>query len=182
MSQSCRASYKFTKDELVASMTAHYGGGIRTGIRLFATFFFSLFLILAIIGSLIIAFDERDDGPRVLISFVCAALFSIFFIVFINCRRWWWLRGFSSRPGADGTIEWEFEDSVIRTTSELGESSSLWQSFHRIVKTDKGFLFYVLKNVFVWIPFSAFESQECIEHVRSFATKNNVRFIERKSF
>jgi hypothetical protein len=63
------------------------------------------------------------------------------------------------------------------TTTDFGEATFRWQSFLKIVDAGDGFLFYSLKNLFHWLPFSAFESAACIEHVRDFVSQNGVLMV-----
>ena len=90
-------------------------------------------------------------------------------------------RGFSKRPDANVQVEWEFSREKIRSRTELGEATIDWKSFLRVVESKEGFLFYPLKNFFHWLPFSAFDSADCIARVREFVKENNVPLIEPRS-
>jgi hypothetical protein len=78
-------------------------------------------------------------------------------------------------------VEWEFSKKEIKTQSALGEATLQWKAFLKVVEASDGFLFYPLEKFFHWMPFSAFESSECVELVRTFVTENNVPLIQRRS-
>jgi hypothetical protein len=78
-------------------------------------------------------------------------------------------------------VEWEFSKKEIKTQSALGEATIQWKGFLRVVEASDGFLFYPLEKLFHWRPFSAFESSECVELVRTFVRENNVPLIQRRS-
>jgi hypothetical protein len=90
-------------------------------------------------------------------------------------------RRFGKRPDAEMEVEWEFSKKEIRTQSALGEATLQWRGFIKVVEANDGFLFYPLEMFFHWVPFSAFESADCVDRVRTFVTENNVPLIQRRS-
>jgi hypothetical protein len=105
------------------------------------------------------------------------AAFCVYGLLYDRLNVWYWGRNFGKRPDADVQVEWQFRSEEIRTKSELGEAIVHWKSFLRVVETTEGFLFYPLKNFFHWLPFSAFDSAECIESVRHMIQSNGVPLI-----
>jgi len=100
------------------------------------------------------------------------ALFSLYWLTFDRFNPWYWSRGFNKRPDANIEIEWQFSNTGIITQSSLGSGNVTWRSFFKIVETRDGFLFYPVKKVFHWLPFTAFESPECIAQVRRSISEN----------
>ena len=88
---------------------------------------------------------------------------------------------FGKRPDANVQVEWQFSKEEIKSQTALGEATLHWKSFVRVVETREGFLFYPLKNLFHWLPFSAFESPDCIAKVRGMINKNGVPLIGPRS-
>ncbi len=78
-------------------------------------------------------------------------------------------------------VEWQFSQEKIKSWSELGEATLDWKSFLSVVESKEGFLFYTLKNLFHWLPFSALESPDCIARVREFIRENNIPLVEPRS-
>lgn len=141
--------------------------------------FFSLFLLFILLALTVMFLDERDDAHYVPI-FIFLVFLSAVFIIALSIRRRIWSYQFKSRPDANTVVEWEFGEDEIKARTELGESTNKWNGFLKIVEVKEGFLFYPIKNIFYWIPFSAFEKPECIDKVRGFIIKNKCQFIQQK--
>ena len=101
--------------------------------------------------------------------------------MFDRVNAWSWGRRFGKRPDAEMEVEWEFSKKEIKTQSALGEATIQWKGFLKVVEASDGFLFYPLEKLFHWMPFSAFESPDCVDRVRTFVTENNVPLIQRRS-
>ncbi len=113
---------------------------------------------------------------------VSAFLFVVFAIYWLFLRRtatkWWVSRGFNKRPDANALVEWEISEEKIKSQCEgLASSESQWKLFIKVVETNDGFLFYLQKNLFYWLPFSAFEQPEEIEKVKQFVKANGVQYV-----
>ena len=63
-------------------------------------------------------------------------------------------------------------DEKIESQNALVTATLAWKSFFKVVETSDGFLFYPVKNIFYWLPFSAFESSECVAKVRQLIADN----------
>lgn len=100
------------------------------------------------------------------------ALFSVYCLIFARINRWSWARGFSKRPDANLEIEWQFTGDQITMRTDLGTTTVSWKSFFKVVETPEGFLFFPLKKLFHWLPFTAFESPECIDKIRRLIVEN----------
>jgi hypothetical protein len=101
--------------------------------------------------------------------------------MFDRVNAWHWGRGFSKRLDANVQIEWQFSTEGIKAESELGKGIVYWKGFLRVVETSEGFLFYPQKNIFHWLPFSAFESPDCVEAARRLVRENGIPLIEARS-
>ncbi|MEP6820666.1 MAG: YcxB family protein [bacterium] len=176
MSEICKAKYRWTREELRRSMLHHYRLQMRRVLLLMRIF---SVVLLTFIGIVLVAWwalePSTSDPPfwaLLLLTIFC--LYS-FFIVRLNA--WNASRGFAKRPDVNAEIEWQFSSDGVKTRTELGEATTQWRSFLKVSETGDGFLFYSLKNFFHWLPFSAFESPECIETVRQMIKENRVPLV-----
>lgn len=97
---------------------------------------------------------------------------SLYWLISDRINAWYWSRGFSKRPDANLVIDWQFSEENIAIQNALGSATVAWKSFFKVVETSDGFLFYPVKNIFYWLPFSAFESSECVSKVRQLIAAN----------
>lgn len=79
---------------------------------------------------------------------------------------------FQNVPDANLEIDWQFFEENVVIQNALGSATVAWKSFFKVVETNDGFLFYPVKNIFYWLPFSAFESSECPAKVRQLIAAN----------
>lgn len=180
MSESCKARYRWTRQELTRAMLHHQRRKLRAGVVLFAKIVSAILLIF--IGIVLLAWMllPSTSAPPFW-AILILVLVSVYCLMFDKVNVWSWGRGFAARPDADLEIEWEFSREEIRSQTELGKASVNWRSFLTVVETSDGFLFYPLKNFFHWIPFSAFESDDCIERVRRFVKENDIPLVNKQS-
>lgn len=138
-------------------------------------------VLLSFIGVLLLAWMLLPSTSSPPWSLLLLVIFCFYLLMFDRVTAWAWGRRFGNRPDADMEVEWEFSKKEIKTQSALGEATLQWKSFLKVVEASDGFLFYPLEKLFHWMPFSAFESPECIELVRAFMTENKVPLFQRRS-
>ena len=108
-------------------------------------------------------------------------VFCIYLLMIDRINAWNSSRGYDKRPDANVEIEWQFSREEIKLQTELGEATAHWKSFLRVVEASDGFLFYPLQNLFHWLPFSAFESADCLEKVRQMIRENDIPLVGPRS-
>lgn len=157
-------------------MLHHQRLKLRPGVLLLIKVFSAVLLIF--IGIVLLAwilFPSSSAPPFG--ALLLLVLFCIYWLVFDRLNAWYWGRGFARRPDANVQIEWQFSREEIKSETELGETTIRWKSLLRVVETNDGFLFYPLKNFFHWLPFSAFESPDCVATVREFIREHSIPLI-----
>jgi hypothetical protein len=133
--------------------------------------------ILVAVGSIGVLAVEglRSPGAVFFFLFIAAAIYWLFLRP--GVAGWWVSRGFNKRPDANALVEWEISEEGIKTqVAGLASSELQWKLFIEVVETRDGFLFYSHKNIFHWLPFSAFERPEGIDHVRQFAKSHGLKY------
>ena len=171
MSDICKAKYRWTRDELVRAMQQQQRLKLRRGVLMIMKVFSGV--LLAFVGIVFIAWvllPSTSTPP--FWAMLLLAVFSLYWLTFDRMNAWYWARGFAKRPDANIEIEWQFSEEEICLQTELGKATVTWKSFFKVAETSDGFLFYPLKKLFHWLPFSAFESPECIDKVRELILQN----------
>ena len=167
----CTAKYRWTREELVKAMQHHQKLKIRRAVLLTMRIFcIALLILVGLVTAAWFLLPSKSSPPFWALAVL--ALFSSYWLIFERLNRWYWARGFNKRPDANIEIEWEFGDDQITMRSDLGTATVGWKSFFKVVETTDGFLFFSQKKLFNWLPFSAFESPECVEKVRQLIAKN----------
>src|SRR4051812_4529896 len=111
-------------------------------------------------------------SPVIFIGIVPLLLLALYGFFWEPSITWLSTRGFEKRPDANADVEWQFSPEKIRVWSENAEGLRSWSSYVKVVQTNDGFLFYPIKNLYHWVPFSAFDSPDCIEKVRVLLRQN----------
>lgn len=179
MPQTCKAKYRWTREELKIAMRQHQATRLRRGVVLLMKIF--AIVLLSFIGLVLLAWilvPSTSAPPWALLLLV---IFCFYLLMFDRVNAWSWGRNFGKRPDADMEVEWEFSKKEIKTQSALGEATLQWRGFLKVVEASDGFLFYPIEKLFHWMPFAAFESPDCVELVRKFVTENNVPLLQRRS-
>jgi hypothetical protein len=171
MEDVCTAKFRWTREELIRAMQQHQRLRIRAGVVLIMKIFAGVLLLF--IGLLLLAwlFLPSTSHPPI-VAIVILVVFSSYWLTFDLLNTWYWARGFNKRPDANIEIAWRFSDTEITMQTALGTATVSWKSFFKIAETSDGFLFYPLKKLFHWLPFTAFESSECIAKVRRLIAEN----------
>ena len=105
-------------------------------------------------------------------------LFGAYLLMFERTNAWLFARRLLKRTDDGMEVELEFSRNGIKLETPLVETTVKWKGLVKVVDVNDGFLLYPLTNFFHWVPFSAFESADCIEQVRLFVTENNVPLIQ----
>ena len=180
MSEICKAKYRWTREELRRAMLHHQRVKLRRGVLLIMKAFAALLLTFIVIVLFAWILLPSTSAPPFW-ALLLLALFCIYWLIFDRLNIWYWGRGFTKRPDANVQIEWQFSTEGIKAETELGKGIIYWKGFLRVVETSEGFLFYPLKNIFHWLPFSAFESPDCVETVRGLIRENGIPLIGPRS-
>ena len=178
MSEICKAKYVWTRDELRKAMLHHQRLNLRRGLLLLMKGFACILLVFVSIVLIAWVLLPSTSAPPFW-ALLLLALFSLYWLSFDKLNAWYWGRSFGKRPDANAQIEWQFSKEEINAQTDLGKTTLKWKSFLKVVETSDGFLFYPLKNFFHWLPFSAFESPDCIEEVKDFVRQNDIPLLER---
>ena len=160
-------------------MRYHYKLKLRRVLLLMKVFSVGLLAFIGIVLFAWVVFPSTSPPP--FWALLLLAIFCVYWLTIDRMNAWNSSRGFSKRPDANVQIEWEFSKEKIKSRTELGEATIDWKGFLRVVESREGFLFYPLKNLFHWLPFSAFESADCIERVRELVRENNIPLVEPRS-
>jgi hypothetical protein len=180
MTETCEAKYRWTRTELQKAMLHHRRLMLRRGILLFAQIFsVILLLFIAVILIAWLFLDSTSSPPWASLLFLSG--FCIYWLAHDKLYSRLAVRGFEKRPDAGTEVKWKFTVSSIILQTELVKAQSSWKGFMKVAETDDGFLFYPVRNVFQWIPASAFESNDCVELVRRFIRENGIPLVDNRS-
>ncbi len=111
-------------------------------------------------------------------------LFLIAIAVLVLMQPWFQTRTltrhFQRRPDRDQIMQFRIDsDGVMTCMGSTSTSSSAWTSYQKIVRTRKGFLFYLNDTVYQWLPNSAFSTSNEIELLTRVARQSATTYIER---
>lgn len=160
-------------------MRHHYRVKLRRVLLLAKVFTAFLFTFIGIVLVAWVVLPSTSPPP--FWALLLLAAFCIYCLTVDRMYAWYSSRGFAKRPDANVQIEWQFSNEAIKSKTELGEATIHWKSFLRVVETSEGFLFYPLENLFHWLPFSAFESPDCIEKARVLLRENKIPLLGPRS-
>ena len=179
MTEYCKAKFLFTREELKRAMRHHYEFKLRRIhllMRIFAV------LLLVFIGLVLVAWlTLPSTSAPPFWAFFLLAVFSLYLLFMIRFNTWNSTRAFEKRPDANSEIEWEFSGEEIKTRSALGEGTIVWKYFSRVIEVRDGFLFYPIRNLFHWVPFSAFNNPSCVEIIRGYLIENGITLVAPRS-
>jgi uncharacterized membrane protein YbhN (UPF0104 family) len=176
MPETCKAKYHWTREQLIVAMQRHQATKISRGVVLLMKIFslvLLVFIAIVLLASLLLSPTSAPPWALLLLVAIC-----IYVLILDRVNAWFWGRRFAQRPDADMEIEWEFSKQEIRFGSALAVATLHWKGFIKVVEAGDGFLFYSLVKLFHWIPFSAFESTECVKVVRALVTENNIPLVQ----
>lgn len=176
MSDICKASFRWTREELGRGRLHHLRTRLRRRFRLLLKV--ASGFLLALLSTILIADFLFPSGYPLTYWVLLAFPACIWGLMFERVNAWYWGRGFAKRREANIQIDLQFSSVGMMAHSELAESTIKWKFFLRVVETSEGFLFYPHKNLFYWLPFSAFEKPDCVERVRDLVREHDIPLIE----
>jgi hypothetical protein len=161
-----KASFRWTQAEQLRSMQHHYQVYVRRsmliGIHVFAAAIITLSLFVLAAGAYKV--------PPVAMSALLFISFGVSWLFFRGTITQWCVGiAFRRRPDADTLVQWEISDAKVKIESAGWMRAEFkWHQFERVAEHTDGFLFYLNKNRYLWLPFSAFEQSDVLETVRQF--------------
>lgn len=170
--QTYKASYRWTLEELLRAKRNHLQTNLRPSIIIAVN-------IVSVLLAALSIFILIDSGLKsAIVSTFTSVGFVIWWLFRHRTTRWWAGRGFDKRPDSNVLVDWEISEENIKSQCEgLASSEVQWKIFIKVVETNDGFLLYTQKNLFHWLPFSAFAQPEGVEKVRQFAKANGVKYL-----
>ncbi|MEM7760604.1 MAG: YcxB family protein [Cyanobacteria bacterium P01_A01_bin.40] len=104
-------------------------------------------------------FVRQDSGSW------SSVVLGIFFLFVNRINLFFYARNFQKLNYENKQVEWEIsKDKIIHRMINLSESTFNWDLIQGISDTQEGFLLYPQKNMFYWLPKSAFNSEEDIAY------------------
>lgn len=175
----CTAKYILTTDVYVASMQRHYSLRLRREFKILLKVACALLLALVVFLTFV-GIVLPYDRPAPYWAFALIAMISVYGLVHDRVNVWHWKRRFRKNPhGTNNEVEWTFANDAVRMKTPLGEATVKWEAFVKIIDLPDGFLFYHTKVLFSWIPFTSFESDQCVGTVRGMIAKSECPFTPR---
>ncbi|MDJ0757719.1 MAG: YcxB family protein [Ardenticatenaceae bacterium] len=159
-----KATYRWTENELVTAQQYHTkimgkrGRWVRFGLLIaMLTFLVYLYLwqdafywslvVLAGIAYGGVIINEVSRHPEVIARKV--------------------KKRFADRPDKDKMLSFEIDTEDIETQTEgLASHKIGWQEIHKVVDTPTGFLFYLNRHVFIWLPQKAVGPNGTVKQLR----------------
>ena len=167
LSTGATANYVFSVDEVYQGIKLHFRH--TTPIR----FVYPPLVGVALVG-LTIAFALSEVPPPDTIRglfLILAATFLLipFFVLWLSRRK------LAAIPIIDKPVTWWVDEKGISARGEGFEFSASWSTAYSALVTPKGILIYPQKNMFYWLPATAFASPAEWERARSFVTDHAPR-------
>ncbi len=169
--QTIIASYKFTFNEMKTAQGLH--GAIRKRIETGG------FLLLLAFGLVLVGWKALTEGvptrDLVTLAIVLAiALPGIFYFQKLAVSD-----AFSRRGDKDRFITFVFSPQAITSTiSRMVTTEYKWETFIKVRRTAKGFLFYTRLDSYFWVPFEAFASMDDAETVADLSRRLAAKYSE----
>lgn len=170
-----KASYRWTVDELATAQVYHntitgrrnrwmrYGGLIiMLGVTLIMAIFKGQFswAIFALVGVtyLAVMISEVNQHPKMVHRAAVQA--------------------FANRPDKNKVVHFEFDDQAILSGTEgMGESTIQWDDVTKVIETRSGFLFYLKRQMYIWVPEEAIKPQSDIGRLRELVQEKIDNYI-----
>lgn len=159
MSESIIARFRWTRKEFIKAQQFHHRLKLRRGVLGFAQIVFGLIFVLLGTAFAFWLWEPSGSAPPYWAFLMFAAVFA-FLILYDKINAWQWGRNFDKLPGANIDVEMHFSPDGIRTKSELGDGLVYWKAILKVVETSDSFMLSMSPKFFLWLPFSAFESQD----------------------
>jgi hypothetical protein len=88
---------------------------------------------------------------------------------------WQFSRAVRRSPSFGSEMTYTFDPEQIVNSGEGHHSTFTWKKLYSATVTDEGVLLYTNKNLFHWIPVTAFSSPSDIATVQTYLLQNGVR-------
>lgn len=158
------ASYQWTEDAMITAQLHHLQG---TKKRLRWLRIVALGGMIAVATWLIM--QEFVINPTIL-GLVGVAYIAV--IISEVTRHPKWIERsakklFDRALDKEQTVRFEIDGRAIHASTEgVGSGTTAWEDVHQIVETNDGFLIYLNKQVFLWVPAEAFKPKSDIARFR----------------
>ena len=162
-----KATYVFSVDELMKGVRLHLWHH-RRGTMLVLPILGTLWLSLWIAYFLDSERTHNSWAPM-------GTLLSILFIISPILSLWESRRKVAKIPTIDKEMTWWVDDKGISARGEGHDFSAAWSTAYAALVSPKGILVYPQKELFYWIPATAFPSPGEWERARNFVIKNGPR-------
>ena len=97
------------------------------------------------------------------------------FLLSPRLSLWLHRRKLAKIPTINTEMTWWVDDKGVSARGEGHEFSAAWSTAYAALVTEKGILVYPQKEMFYWIPATAFASPEEWERARNFVTRHAPR-------
>jgi hypothetical protein len=174
----CKARCLWTADHYVTMINRHNSLRFRREFKILLKLAAGLLLAFTMFV-IFVAIASPYDEPAPYLSLILILVICVFALTYDRINEWHLRRNFRKYPDPK-EVEWTFTLDGVQTKSSLGEATLKWEAFMKDVEFIDGFLFYYSKNVFSWIPRSAFESAECFETTREIIETSTCLHIRRQ--
>jgi hypothetical protein len=147
MPETCKAKYRWTREQLTIAMRHHQATKLRRGVVLMMKIF--SIVLLSFIGVVLLAWMLLPSTSTPPWGVLLLVIFCIYLLMFDRVNGWSWGRRFAKRPDADMEVEWEFSKKEIKTQSDVGEATLQWKGFLKVLKQVTDFFSTRLKSSFI---------------------------------
>lgn|GEM_PF-4593074 len=173
MENTCKVSYVWDWDICIKSMSYVHKQLLRKSFVI-AIGVFSI--LLAALSIFILTDSSADIGAR--ISGIVGISFAIYWILLRRkIGEWIYRRKFNKNIAANKLSEWTFDGKgYTYHCDDHIHIEAAWKLYSNVVETPEGFLFCVNKNLFFWLPFDKFDTDDGPEIFRRLAKENHITF------
>jgi|GEM_PF-6497262 len=153
-----RAQYVATTEELAKGVNAH--------IRQNFAFKFMRYLGGIMAFCAVFAMIWNKDT---FLSVFPMLLLGLFFFFTKQVILWQFRRRFQKYPNKDSQISWSFTQDDLHSQGDGFNFDLAWRKVFQFVDSSDGFLIYPQKQLYYWVPFTAFPNNSEIDCVRQIA-------------
>jgi hypothetical protein len=173
-----KAAYRWTPEELHRALRHHRESNLRPAFVIAIGVVSSLFALLSLF--LLILMGPLSPSAWPAYPFIAFALYWLF--VRQRFNRWLVERNFHQNLVANQLIECEISPEKVRFACEgVGLEEYHWKAFIMVMEAHDGFLFYLHRHKFYWLPFSAFNQTGTASEAKQFIKANVVRYVRQAS-
>ena len=153
MNEEITASYTFNADALLPAYRWHQRRKLR--LRL------SVFLVICVTAFIYGLSSSREVPISIYIVGGVAALLVGLLIWMASqyANRFFWKRRINAMPVCGKEVKWIADKDTVRCFLSGADSNIQWNLFYESVQTPAGTLLYPQRNLFYWLPKTAFASE-----------------------